>query len=171
MEIRSRKGDNVSSLYELNARIMTYEMEFDSDGVWINEDELNCLNLERDEKLEQLCLWIKNLRAEAEMVKAEAKNLTDRAKKLTNKADNLERYVAGNLDGKPFKTSKVNVTWRKSESVSIPDESVVPDRFMNIEVVRKPVKANIKKYLQEAEANGEEVVWAKLEKKNNIGIK
>ena len=161
----------MSSLYELNARILTFEMEFDSDGVWCNEDVLDALQMERDEKIEQICLWIKNLRAEAQMVTAEAKNLTDRAKKLTNKADNLERYVAGNLDGKPFKTSKVNVTWRKSESVNITDESLIPDRFMDIQVVRKPVKKTIKQYLKEAEEKGEEVPWAKIEQKNNIQLK
>lgn len=161
----------MSSLYELNARILTFEMEFDEDGVWCNEDVLDALQMERDEKIEQICLWIKNLRAEAQMVTAEAKNLTDRAKKLTNKADNLERYVASNLDGKPFKTSKVNVTWRKSESVNITDESLIPDRFMDIQVVRKPVKKTIKAYLKEAEAKGEEVPWAKIEQKNNPTIK
>ena len=161
----------MSSLYELNARILTFEMEFDSDGVWCNEDVLDALQMERDEKIEQICLWIKNLRAEAQMVTDEAKNLTDRAKKLTNKADNLERYVAGNLDGKPFKTSKVNVTWRKSESVNITDESLIPDRFMDIQVVRKPVKKTIKAFLKEAEEKGEGVPWAKIEQKNNIQLK
>lgn len=161
----------MSSLYELNARILTFEMEFDEDGVWCNEDVLDALQMERDEKIEQICLWIKNLRAEAQMVTAEAKNLTDRAKKLTNKADNLERYVAGNLDGKPFKTSKVNVTWRKSESVNIISEDAIPDRFMDIQVVREPVKKTIKAYLKEAEEKGEEVPWAKIEQKNNIQLK
>lgn len=161
----------MASLYELNARILTFEMEFDEDGVWCNEDVLDALQMERDEKIEQICLWIKNLRAEAQMVTAEAKNLTDRAKKLTNKADNLERYVAGNLDGKPFKTSKVNVTWRKSESVNIISEDAIPDRFMDIQVVRKPVKKTIKAYLKEAEEKGEEVPWAKIEQKNNIQLK
>jgi len=162
----------MASLYELNARILSFEMEFDAEtGEWINESDLDLLQMERDEKIEQICLWIKNLRAEAQMVTAEAKNLTDRAKNLTNKADNLERYVAGNLDGKPFKTSKVNVTWRKSESVNITDESLIPDRFMDIQVVRKPVKKTIKAYLKEAEAKGEEVPWAKIEQKNNPTIK
>ena len=162
----------MASLYELNARILSFEMEFDAEtGEWVNESDLDLLQMERDEKIEQICLWIKNLRAEAQMVTAEAKNLTDRAKKLTNKADNLERYVAGNLDGKPFKTSKVNVTWRKSESVNITDESLIPDRFMDIQVVRKPVKKNIKQYLKEAEEKGEEVPWAKIEQKNNIQLK
>lgn len=161
----------MSSLYELNAKLAVYEMEFDEDGCWVNEDELNAIHMERDEKIEGICLWIKNLRGEAEMVKAEAKNLTDRAKKLTNKADNLEKYVASNLDGKPFKTSKVNVTWRKSEAVEILNEDAVPERFLDIQVVRKPMKSEIKKYLKGLEGSDEEVPWARLDKKNNLQLK
>lgn len=162
----------MASLYELNAKLAAYEMEFDPDtGEWLNEDELNAIHMERDEKIEGICLWIKNLRGEAEMVKAEAKNLTDRAKKLTNKADNLEKYVASNLDGKPFKTSKVNVTWRKSESVEILDESKIPEKYLDISVTRKPVKAEIKKYLKGIEGSDEACDWARLDKKNNLQLK
>lgn len=161
----------MASLYELNAKLAVYEMEFDEDGCWVNEDELNAIHMERDEKIEQICLWIKNLRGEAEMVKAEAKNLTDRAKRLTNKADNLEKYVASNLDGKPFKTSKVNVTWRKSESVEILDESKIPEKYLDISVTRKPVKAEIKKYLKGIEGSEEPCDWARLDKKNNLQLK
>lgn len=161
----------MSSLYELNARILTFEMEFDSDGVWCNEDVLDALQMERDEKIEQICLWIKNLRAEAQMVTAEAKNLTDRAKKLTNKADNLERYVALNLGGDKFETSKVKVGWRKSESVEIINADAVPERFVKNEVVKTPIKDSIKKYLKGLEDEGKTVPWARLVNKLNMQIK
>ena len=161
----------MASLYELNARILTYEMQFDEDGCWVNEEELDSLNLEREEKLEQLCLWVKNLRAEAEMVKAEAKNLTDRAKKLINKADHLEDYVALNLDGAKLETPRVKILWRKSESVEILDESKIPDEFLDISTVRKPIKAEIKKYLKGIEGSDETCEWARIDAKNNMSIK
>ena len=162
----------MASLYEINAKLATYEMEFDPDtGEWLNENELDALKMERDEKIENICLWVKNLRAEASAIKAEEKALADRRKAKENKADRLEQYVASNLDGKPFETSKVKVTFRKSESVNILNEEAIPDRFLNIEVVRKPQKAEIKKYLKSLEGSGEEVPWATIEKKNNIGIK
>ena len=159
------------SLYEINSLIANYEMRFDDDGVWENESELDELNIAREEKIESICLWIKNLRAEASAIKDEEKNLTERRKAKENKADRLESYVASNLQGKPFETSKVKVSWRKSESVEILNEDAVPDSFLDIQVVRKPMKAEIKKRLKEAEAKGEDIPWAALEKKQNIQIK
>lgn len=161
----------MASLYEINTKLALYEMEFDEDGCWVNEDELDALTLERDEKIEQICLWIKNLEAESNAVKLEKQNFAEREKKLTNKIDRLKEYVSANLDGKPFKTSKVVCSFRKSESVEILREDAVPERFLDISVVRKPMKSNIKKYLKEAEARGEEVPWARIEEKRNLQLK
>lgn len=159
------------SLYEINSLIANYEMRFDDDGVWENESELDELNIAREEKIEGICLWIKNLRAEASAIKDEEKNLADRRKAKENKADRLEDYVTSNLQGKPFETSKVKVTFRRSESVEILNEDAVPDSFLDIQVVRKPMKTEIKKRLKEAEAKGEEIPWAKLNVKQNMNMK
>lgn len=159
------------SLYEINSLIANYEMQFDEDGVWENESELDELNLAREEKIEGICLWIKNLRAEASAIKDEEKNLAERRKAKEAKADRLESYVSSNLQGKPFETSKVKVTFRKSESVEILNEDAVPESFLDIQVVRKPMKAEIKKRLKEAEAKGEEIPWARINTKQNMSLK
>ena len=159
------------SLYEINSLIANYEMVFDDDGVWLNEDDLNSLNIAREEKIESICLWIKNLRAEAEAIKSEEKNLAERRKVKENKADRLEAYISSNLQGKPFETSKVKVSWRKSESVEILNEDAVPERLLDIQVVRKPLKSEIKKELKRAEAEGTEIPWAKLNVNNNMSLK
>lgn len=162
----------MSSLYELNAKLASYQMEFDPDtGEWLNEDELIELNMAKEEKRENIALWEKNLEAEAQMVYTEAKSLLDRHKKLINKAQHLHDYLALDLDGEPFKTARVDIRWRKSEAVEITNEDAVPDRFLDISVVRKPAKNEIKKYLKEAEAKGEEVPWARLNRKNNMVLK
>lgn len=161
----------MSSLYEINLKLATYEMEFDENGEWINEDELEAIHMEFDEKIENICLWVKNLRAEASAIKLEEKNLADRRKAKENKADRLEEYVAANLDGKKFETPRVKVSFRKSESVEIIDENAVPDNFVECKTERKPRKNDIKKFLKEAIANHVEVAWAKLNVKNSMSIK
>lgn len=158
----------MSSLYEINEKLALYRMEFDEDGVWINEDELTELQMAKDEKRENIALYIKNIEAEAAAVKAERQVFDERYKRLMNKANRLREYLTADLDGEPFKTNRVAISFRKSESVNIVDEDAVPDRFLDISIVRKPVKANIKQYLKEAEAKGEQVPWAKLEVKKNI---
>lgn len=161
----------MASLYEINEKLVNYRMEFDEDGVWINEDELNALQMEKDEKRENIALWIKNIEAEANAVKAESKNLDDRYKRLINKATRLLDYLAADLNGEPFKTSKVECRWRKSESVEILNEDAIPERFLDIQVVRKPMKNEIKKHLKGIEGSGEEVPWARLDKKNNLSLR
>lgn len=158
----------MSSLYEINKSLAMYEMQFDEDGVWINEEELEQLQMAKDEKRENIALFIKNIEAEANAVKAERQVFDERYKKLVNKANKLREYLTADLDGEPFKTNKVAISFRKSESVNILNEDAVPERFLDISVVRKPIKADIKKYLKAAEAKGEEVPWAQIETKRNI---
>ena len=162
----------MASLYEINNAIAMYEMEFDPDtGEWINESELDALQMDRNEKIESLLLWAKNLNAEGMAIKAEADVLKDRYKRIENKIRRIEDYVAGSLAGEKFSTPRVEVTWRKSEKVIIPDEFKVPDKFVNLSVERKPVKAEIKKYLKKIEGTDEKCDWASLEIKNNMSVK
>lgn len=158
-------------LYEIAEAIDNFEMEFDEDGVLINEDELNALNVDRDTKRENIALVIKNKEAEKQAISNEKKTFASREKTLTREIDWLKNYLAFDLKGEPFKTPRVVITFRKSESVEILNEDAVPDSYLDIKVVRTPMKDEIKKRLKEAEAKGEEIAWAKLDKKNNIQVK
>lgn len=160
------------SLYEINEKILNFRYEFDEEtGELLNEAELDELNMAREEKIENLCLYAKSLRAEASAIKDEEKNLKERREAKEHKADSIEDYIARNLNGRKFETPKVKVSWRKSESVEILNEDAIPESFLDIQVVRKPMKAEIKKRLKEAEAKGEEIPWAKINTKQNMNLK
>ena len=157
----------MATLFEIDKAIEDFEFDIDEDGVILNYDELDNLKMEREQKCENIALYYKNVSAEAEMVKAEAKTMTERAKRLENKAENLKKYLAYALQGEKFSTPKVAVSYRKSESVNIPDEMLIEDKWCNVSVVRKPDKTLIKKALKE----GEKVAGAELVTKQNISIK
>lgn len=160
------------SLYEINEKILNFRYEIDEEtGEILNIDELDELNMAFDEKIENLCLYAKSLRAEASAIKDEEKNLKERREAKERKADSIEDYIARNLNGRKFETPRVKVSWRKSESVEILNEDAVPESFLDIQVVRKPMKAEIKKRLKEAEAKGEEIPWAKINTKQNMSLK
>lgn len=161
----------MSSLWEIDQRLLNYEMQFDEDGVWINEDEYESINMAKEEKIEGTCCVIKNKKAFLEALKNEKKALEERIRDEAHSIEALEGRIARSLGGEPFETTKCKVSFRKSESVDIPDEALVPDRFINITMERKPVKKNIMAYLKKAEANGEEVDWASINRKLNISIK
>lgn len=158
----------MASLYEIDNAIASFEFDIDEEtGEILNFDELDNLKMAREQKCENIALYYKNVAAEAEMVKAEAKNLTERQKRLEKKAESLKRYLAYALGGEKFSTSKVAISYRKSVSVNIPDESAIADEYCNFTVVKKPDKTMIKNAL----SAGKEIFGAELVEKQNLQIK
>ena len=158
----------MSTLFELNKAIEDFDLIVDEEtGEVLNIDELDALNLAKDEKIENVCLWIKSLEAEADAIKTEEKNLEARRKSKENKVKSLKGYVAYALGGKKFETPKVAVSYRKSESVKIDDDYAIPDKWCELSVLKKPNK----KLIKEALKKGEHIAGAELVEKQNINIK
>lgn len=137
------------NLYEIDAEILgCVDAET---GEIFDMDKFEELELERDTKVENICLWIKNLKAEAEALKAEKDAFAARLKSTENKMESLKRYMSGYLDGAPFESAKVKVSFRKSESVEIEEGTIIPDeylRFKEPEVNKTELKKAIKAGLQ-----------------------
>lgn len=156
------------NLYELNRAIAEFDLEIDEEtGEVLNADELDQITLARDEKIENIALWVKDLLAEAEAIKAEEQALAKRRKQAENKADWLKRYVAQALEGEKFKTPRVAISYRTSEAVEILDEDLIPEEFLMIKTDYKPDKKAIK---DELKAGGE-VEGAVLVKRTSLQIK
>ena len=155
------------TLYELDKAIADFELEVNEDGEVLNIDELDELNLAREQKIEGISLWVKNLEAEKEAVKHEKDNFADREKRLGKKIDSLKGYLTYALQGEKFSTPKVAVSFRKSESVLVKDEYLIPDEYCEFTVMRKPNKKNIKDALKK----GKELMGVELVEKSNISIK
>lgn len=156
------------TLFEIDKAILDFEFEVDEEtGELLNTADLDELQMARDEKIENVGLWIKNLNAEAAAVKAEKDAMADRQKRLERKAESLKNYLAYALNGQKFSTPKVAMTFRKSESVNIIDEQLLPDDYLNITIVTKPDK----KIIKDAIKAGKEVLGAELVTKQNLQIK
>lgn len=156
------------TLFDIDKAIYDFEFEIDQEtGELLNADELDNLKMAREQKVEGIALYYKNLVAEAEMVKAEKNNMADRQKRLENKAESLKQYLAYALQGEKFSTPKVAVSYRKSKSVEIDDGARLPDNYVKVEEVRKPDK----KMLKEALEGGEVIEGVKLVEKQNLSVK
>lgn len=91
-------------------------------GEIIDIDRLMDLQMAREQKLENVACWIKNLKAEAEVLKKEETSLADRRKVKENKALRLSQYLSDALGGENFETAKCAVSFRKNPgSVDIYD--------------------------------------------------
>lgn len=158
----------MATLYEIDKAIMDWEMEIDPEtGEILNYEELDNLQMAREQKIENIGLYFKSVSAEAEMVKAEAKNLTERYKRLENKAESLKKYLAYALQGEKFSTPRLEVSYRKSESVEIGQDFVYDKKWCEVSTTYKPDKKKIK----DAIKSGKEIAGVKLIEKQNISVK
>ena len=105
------------NLYEIENEIMScVDMET---GEIIDVEKLQQLEMERDIKIENIALWIKNLDAEAKAYKEEKDSFAQKQKVAENKAKSLKRYLTSFLAGTAYKSTKVNVSFRTSKTVDV----------------------------------------------------
>lgn len=160
-------------LYEIDARIEACVKLDDSrvvdteTGEIIDIEALEALEMERDQKLENIGVWYKQLLMEADDLKAEKAALAEREKTKRAKAESLKGLLNRYLDGKKFETAKVAMSFRKSEAVEFTGKiSEVPAdylKFKEPELDKTAVKRAIKA--------GESVPGCELVVRQNLQIK
>lgn len=152
------------NLYEINSAILEcVDMET---GEIIDPEMLEKLQINRDEKIENIACWIKNLLSDADQLKQEADKLLQRKKVAENKANSLKRYLFSFLDGEKFKSVKASVSYMSTEAVEVTDISKIPGEFLRYKDP-EPNKTSIKQALK----GGVEIPGAILNKNISIIIK
>lgn len=154
------------NIYEIEQAIM--DLIDPETGEIADFEALDALSMARDEKIENVALWIKNLAAESKAIRDEEKSLAERRKAAETKADGLQRYLDRILDGNKFSTPRVAISYRKSKAVEIADE----EAFIKAGAYLVPQDPKIdRKAISEALKAGAIVSGAELVERNNIQIK
>lgn len=105
------------NLYEIENEILScVDMET---GEVIDVEKLDALTMERDRKIENLALWVKNLEADAKAYKEEKESFAQKQKGAENKAKSLKEYLRNFLAGAAYKSTKVNISFRASKAVDV----------------------------------------------------
>lgn len=155
------------NLYEINAEILACMEEVDEEtGELLNWERLDALMMTKDKKIESIACWIKDLVAEGKALKEEKDSFAKRQKAAENKAEQLKQYLTDILQGEKFKSEKVAISWRKSESVEVENWQQLEDDYLKYkepEVNKTAVKAALK--------NGLALNGVRLVEKKNIQIK
>lgn len=123
------------TLYEINNELETafYNCIDPETGEIVGgTEELDRLQMERNEKIENTALFIKNLKAEAEMIQAEERRLTARRRTCENRAEWLKKYLADNLQGETFKSARTAISYRRTQSLNVTDIWKVPEEYVTI---------------------------------------
>lgn len=163
------------NLYEIDKHyqeVLENGFSFDEETgeILFDAESLDQLQGEYKEKIDNIVCFVKSLEALNNAIKNEKKALDERIKFNDNKIERLKSYVSESLKQrqlKKFETSKNKLSFRKSESVNVLDESLLDKKFMKEKTTYTPDKTSIKKALK----NGEEVSGAVLELKENLQIK
>lgn len=151
------------TLYEIDQAILAC---VDPETGEIIAEEFDALQMERDCKIENIAVWIKNLKSEAEALKKEKEALAERQKAKENKAKSLYDYLASVLNGERFETARCRLSFRSSEALEIDEDAKVPDtylRFKKPEIDRTALKNAVKQ--------GEVIDGVSLVKRQNLQIK
>lgn len=160
------------NLYEIDSAITA--LIDPETGELLDFEAFERLQIERERKIENIALWIKDLTAEAKAIEEEIKTLTDRKTALKNKAKRLESYLARMLDGSKFSTPRCVVTFRCSRSLQV-DDSVGLVRWCQDNghedcIVLQPPDVS-KKAITDLIKAGVDVPFARLTEKLNMGVK
>lgn len=155
----------MATLYEINQAIMAC---VDAEtGEIIDAEALDALLMQKDEKLEGIACWIKNLQSDALAYKAEKDAFAARQKAAENKVESLKKYLADALQGQKFSTAKCAVSFRKSETVEVEDVKLVPAELLRVKTTIEPDKTAIKAAIKA----GQEISGCKLVESINTQIK
>lgn len=142
------------TLYEINEQIVAC---IDEETGEVDVEKLCALELKRTEKIENIALWVKELKADAAAIKAEEQALKARRESKEKKAESLTKYLSEALSGERFETPKTAITFRHSKKVEITDFTALDDDFL-----RYSEPTPDKKKIGEALKAGIEVKGAQL---------
>ncbi len=155
----------MANLYEIDQGILEC-LDLET-GEVIDPERLESLQMARDQKIENVACWIKNLLSDAEAIKVEKEALAKRQVAALAKAEQLKEWLAEALGGQKFSSAKCAVSFRRSETVEVADIALIPAELLRVKTTVEPNKTAIKALLKD----GQEVVGCWLVENQNINIK
>ena len=170
-----------TTLYEISDRYRGFMELVDSgeiEDMQAITDTLEAIQMEFDQKVDNIACLFKSLSAEADMIEAEAKRQLERAKYKRNVCDRLKAYVAGcmqSIGQEKFENERNKVSFSNSKSLDITDEEALyaslaaDDRLDLVRIVteRKFDKTAIKKAI----SGGAAFDGAVVQEHKNLQIK
>ena len=142
----------MANLYEIDLGIL--ECLDAETGEIIDPERLDALFMERNQKIENVALWVKNLLSDAEAIRAEKEALADREAKCRKKADDLKTWLAKALEGQKFNTARCAVSFRKSTRLEVLNPDSIPAELMVETITTKPDATRIKALLKDGNLVG-----------------
>lgn len=128
------------------------------------------LNVDREVKFNNYGMYIKNLQSEITALKEQERIFSDRRKAKEKRVESLKKALVNSMktfgDSK-FESPQLVMSLRQSQAVEIVDETLLPDIYMRMKVIKEPdaklIAADIK--------SGISVDGAQLVTRQNLQLK
>ena len=140
----------MNSIYEIDKKI---ESLVDPEtGEILDLDAFMNLSMERDKKIENMALWTRQLDANNTAIDAEINRLRDLKAANDRKATSLKQYLQTVTGGEKFSGELVQVSFRRSQQVTIMDDSKflaeAGREYIREKIEREPDKTAIKEAIK-----------------------
>lgn len=160
------------TIYEIDNQIASLIDE--ETGELLDVQAFMDLKMERERKVENMVLWLKNLSAQSAAIKKEIDVLTERKRMADRKCESLKQYITEILGGEKFSTAKCSVSYRRSKSLQVQDNaslvSWLEENGHSDLVVRNEPEVS-KKSVTDLIKQGLEVPFAELIEKTSLVVK
>lgn len=113
------------NIYEIDSKLeelLNGAIDPETGELVIDDEQISALVMERNAKIENLAMYIKNKKAYAADLKAEADELNKRRKAAEQNASRAEDYLFEVLGGEKFTSVRAAITFRKSQKVDVKPE-------------------------------------------------
>lgn len=136
---------------------------------FVNLEYLEHLQVEFDEKVDNICCLIKNINSEAKALKEEETRLKNRRTQKENAVLRLKDYLKVVLEGQKFETTRNKISYRTSKSTEVDMDLFMnntdADLYVKTEIT--PNKTAIKKAIEE----GKEFIGAEIVENQSMILK
>lgn len=158
-------------LYDIDVNLRALWTKIAEQEGEITEEDMQMLNeleIAKNDKLEGYGVIIREMKSEIDECDAEMKRIKEIADRKKNAMERLKKalqeFMIGN-DIDKFESVKVKLSFRKSQSLEIEEDAIIPEVLMRIK--KEPDKTAIKEFI----VNGGELQGVYLLDKKNIQIK
>lgn len=158
----------MAKLYELDEALKNFDFYLDEETGETNIDEYENLLADRNAKIKNIGLIIKNKESNAMQYAEAEKGFAKRRKSEEKSIEFLRNYLANSLNGETFRSDDglLDISYRKSEVLSIENDATIPEAYL------VPQEPKIDKMgLKKAIKNGETFDGIFIEEKQNMQIK
>lgn len=173
--------DNINELRDCMDRLDNLKDKEYLEANWITEEEIPVIVEEinneikkREKELDGYMNWLSRSRQTNKIQldwllieKERIENLIKTFQNIIERTDRRMAYLMTQLSKEKYDTSLYKLSFRKSESVEITNEELLPKDYITVKTVEQPNKTAIKEALK----NWVDVPWASIKVNQNLQVK